>query len=71
MQKFDKNVFDELVNSMNIFTYAMIKLPDGTLLECEIKDYVREPNTNNIKVNLKKGKGTYFTHTSNIVLYNK
>ncbi len=41
MQKFDKNVFDELVNSMNIFTYAMIKLPDGTLIEGEIKDYVR------------------------------
>ncbi len=71
MQKFDKNVFKELINSMNIFTYTMIKFPDGTLIEGEVKEYVREPNTNDIKITLKKDKGTYFTHTSNIVLYNK
>lgn len=71
MQKFDKNVFNELTNAMNIFTYAMIKLPDGTLIEGEVKEYVLESNTNDIKITFKKGKGTYFTHMSNVVLYNK
>lgn len=53
------------------FNYATVKLPDGKIVEGEVEQWAREDKTDSVRVTFKDGKGTYFTHTSNVVLYNK
>lgn len=53
------------------FEYATVKLPDGTIIDGEVKEWAREDKTDSIRVTFKDGKGTYFTHATNVVLYNK
>lgn len=53
------------------FEYATVKLPDGTLIDGKVQEWGRQSSTDSIRVNFKDGKGTYFTHASNVVLYNK
>lgn len=53
------------------FEYAQVKLPDGTIIEGQVKEWAREDKTDSIRVTFKDGKGTYFTHATNVVLYNK
>ena len=53
------------------FEYATVKLPDGTIIDGEVKEWAREDKTDSICVTFKDGKGTYFTHATNVVLYNK
>lgn len=53
------------------FEYASVKLPDGTIIEGQVKEWAREDKTDSIRVTFKEGKGTYFTHATNVVLYNK
>ena len=53
------------------FEYAQVKLPDGTIIDGQVKEWAREDKTDSISVTFKDGKGTYFTHATNVVLYNK
>lgn len=53
------------------FEYATVKLPDGTIIDGEVKEWAREDKTDSIRVTFKDGRGTYFTHATNVVLYNK
>lgn len=53
------------------FEYASVKLPDGTIIDGQVKEWAREDKTDSIRVTFKDGKGTYFTHATNVVLYNK
>lgn len=53
------------------FDYASVKLPDGTIIDGQVKEWAREDKTDSIRVTFKDGKGTYFTHATNVVLYNK
>ena len=53
------------------FEYAQVKLPDGTIIDGQVKEWAREEKTDSIRVTFKDGKGTYFTHATNVVLYNK
>lgn len=53
------------------FKYATVKLPDGTLIDGEVQEWGRQSSTDSIRVNFKNGKRTYFTHASNVILYNK
>lgn len=53
------------------FEYAQVKLPDGKIIEGQVKEWAREEKTDSIRVTFKDGKGTYFTHATNVVLYNK
>ena len=53
------------------FEYASVKLPDGTIIDGQAKEWAREDKTDSIRVTFKDGKGTYFTHATNVVLYNK
>lgn len=53
------------------FEYASVKLPDGTVINGEVKEWAREDKTDSIRVTFKDGKGEYFTHATNVVLYNK
>ena len=54
-----------------MFEYASVKLPDGTIIDGEVKEWAREDKTDSIRVTFKDGKGTYFAHATNVVLYNK
>lgn len=53
------------------FEYASVKLPDGTIIDGEVREWAREDKTDSIRVTFKDGRGTYFTHATNVVLYNK
>lgn len=52
------------------FDYAQVRLPDGHIVEGEISAWARENKTDSVRVTFKDGH-EYFTHTSNIVLYNR
>lgn len=52
------------------FDYAQVRLPDGHIVEGEISAWARENKTDSVRVTFKNGH-EYFTHTSNIVLYNR
>lgn len=53
------------------FKYATVKLPDGTLIDGEVKEWARSPDTDSVRVTFIGDKGEYLTHFSNVVLYNK
>ena len=45
-------------------------LPNGRIIEGEISAWAHENKTDSVRVTFKDGH-EYFTHTSNIVLYNR
>lgn len=53
------------------FKYAKVKLPDGTILDGEVKEWARNTETDSVRVTFVDGKGEYLTHFSNVILYNK
>ena len=53
------------------FNHATVKLPDGTIVSGDVEEWARNSESDSIRVTFKDGKGTYFTHASNVVLYNK
>lgn len=52
------------------FDYAQVRLLDGHIVEGEISAWARENKTDSVRVTFKD-EHEYFTHTSNIVLYNR
>ena len=40
------------------FEYASVKLPDGTIVNGQVKEWAREDKTDSIRVTFKDGKGT-------------
>ncbi len=51
------------------FKHATVKLPNGEIVNGDVKEWAREDKTDSVRVTFKDGC-TYFTHTSNVVLYN-
>lgn len=51
------------------FSHATVKLPNGEIVNGDVKEWAREDKTDSVRVTFKDGR-TYFTHTSNVVLYN-
>lgn len=51
------------------FEHATIKLPNGEIIDGDVKEWAREEKTDSVRVTLKNGR-TYFTSTTNVVLYN-
>ena len=51
------------------FNHATIKLPNGEIVNGDVKEWAREEKTDSVRVTLKNGR-TYFTSTMNVVLYN-
>ena len=51
------------------FEHATIKLPNGEIIDGDVKEWAREEKTDSVRVTLKNGR-TYFTSTMNVVLYN-
>jgi lipoprotein len=66
-----ESILGDMVISGNKFNHATIKLLDGNLIDGDIEKLERESNSDNLVVTFKDGKGTYFTHSSNIIIYNK
>ena len=61
----------DIIGLTYTFEYAQVKLPDGTIIDGQVKEWAREDKTDSIRVTFKDGVGTYFTHARNVVLYNK
>lgn len=61
----NKDVF----GTMYTFEHATIKLPNGEIIDGDVKEWAREEKTDSVRVTLKNGR-TYFTSTNNVVLYN-
>lgn len=51
------------------FNHATVKLPNGEIVNGEVKEWAREEKTDSVRVTFKDGR-TYFTSTVNVVLYN-
>lgn len=66
-----ESTLGDMIISGHKFNHATIKLLDGNLIDGDIEKLERESNSDNLVVTFKDGKGTYFTHSSNIIVYNK
>lgn len=53
------------------FNHATVKLPDGTIISGDVEEWARNSKSDSVRVTFKDEKGTYFTHASNVVLFNK
>ncbi len=53
------------------FKYATVRLPDGTIVNGEVKEWARNSETDSVRVTFLGDKGEYLTHFSNVTLYNK
>lgn len=61
----NKDVF----GTVYTFNRASVKLPDGEIVNGDVKEWAREEKTDSVRVTFKDGR-TYFTSTVNVVLYN-
>ena len=60
---------DILGTSFN-FKYAEVKLVDGHIIKGKVKAWAKYDNQDSIRVTFENGE-EYYTHSSNVVLYNK
>lgn len=52
------------------FKYAKIRLVDGQIVEGKVEQWAKSDKQDSIRVTLKNGE-VYYTHSSNVTLYNK
>ena len=52
------------------FKYAKIRLVDGRIVEGEVKQWAKYDKQDSIRVTFENGE-VYYTHSSNVTLYNK
>ncbi|MHB9781736.1 lipoprotein [Streptococcus sp. 10F2] len=62
----NKDVF----SSEYTFDSAQIRMPNGDLIEGEVDKWAHDSDNDNVRVTFKNGK-SYYTSSSNVVLYNK
>lgn len=60
---------DFLGTSFN-FKYAEVKLVDGRIIKGKVKAWAKYDEQDSIRVSFENGE-EYYTHSSNVVLYNK
>ncbi|WP_247906753.1 hypothetical protein [Streptococcus anginosus] len=60
---------DILGTSFN-FKYAEVKLVDGRIIKGKVKVWAKYDKQDSIRVTFDNGE-EYYTHSSNVVLYNK
>lgn len=51
------------------FKHATVKLPNGEIINGDVKEWAREDKTDSVRVTFEDGR-TYFSSTVNVVLYN-
>lgn len=52
------------------FKYAEVKLVDGSIVKGRVKAWAKYDRQDSIRVTFENGED-YYTHSSNVVLYNK
>ena len=60
----------DILGTEYTFAKAQIRLPDGTIKNCDVDTWSRMEHNDNIRVTCKNNAGTYYTGSQNIVLYN-
>ena len=60
----------DILGTTFTFQYAKIRLADGRIVEGEVKQWAKYDKQDSIRVTFKNGE-VYYTHSSNVTLYNK
>lgn len=60
----------DIIGTTFTFKYAKIKLVDGQIVEGEVKQWAKYDDQDSVRVTFKNGE-VYYTHSSNVTLYNK
>jgi lipoprotein len=60
----------DIIGTTFTFKYAKIKLVDGQIVEGKVKQWAKYDDQDSVRVTLENGE-VYYTHSSNVTLYNK
>lgn len=60
----------DIIGTTFTFKYAKIKLVDGQIVEGEVKQWAKYNDQDSVRVTFENGE-VYYTHSSNVTLYNK
>lgn len=60
----------DIIGTTFTFKYAKIKLVDGQIVESEVKQWAKYDDQDSVRVTFENGE-VYYTHSSNVTLYNK
>ena len=60
----------DILGTTFTFKYAKIRLVDGRIVEGEVKQWAKYDKQDSIRVTFENGE-EYYTHSSNVILYNK
>lgn len=60
----------DILGTTFTFKYAKIRLVDGQIVEGKVEQWAKYDKQDSIRVTLKNGE-VYYTHSSNVTLYNK
>lgn len=60
----------DILGTTFTFKYAKVRLVDGRIVEGEVKQWAKYDEQDSIRVTFENGEA-YYTHSSNVTLYNK
>lgn len=60
----------DILGTTFTFKYAELKLVDGRIIKGKVKTWAKYDKQDSIRVTFESGE-EYYTHSSNVVLYNK
>lgn len=60
----------DIIGTTFTFKYAKIKLVDGQIVEGKVKQWAKYDDQDSVRVTFGNGE-VYYTHSSNVTLYNK
>jgi len=60
----------DIIGTTFTFKYAIIRIADGRIVEGEVKQWAKYDKQDSIRVTFENGE-VYYTHSSNVTLYNK
>lgn len=60
----------DILGTTFTFKYAKIRLVDGQIVEGKVEQWAKYDKQDSIRVTFKNGE-VYYTHSSNVTLYNK
>ena len=60
----------DILGTTFTFKYAKVKLADGQIVEGKVAQWAKYDQQDSIRVTFENGE-VYYTHSSNVTLYNK
>ena len=60
----------DIIGTTFTFKYAKVKLVDGQIVECKVAQWAKYEQQDSVRVTFENGE-VYYTHSSNVTLYNK